>query len=180
MSILKVARMGNPCLREVCTPFTAEEIVGADAQRLVDDMIETCAEYDGAGLAAPQVHVTRRLVIMEWPGKGQDEETMGLKAVFNPVVTLLTEKRLVHTEGCLSLPDLRGEVSRFNKVRLLGFDRAGQPIDETMSGFPAAVVQHECDHLDGILYVDRLTDVKTLSFLKEFLRAQGFADDGDG
>jgi peptide deformylase len=78
-----------------------------------------------------------------------------LKVVFNPVVTPLTEKTIVHYEGCLSLPDLRGEVTRFSKVRLQGFDREGNPIDESVSGFPAAVVQHECDHLDGILYVDR-------------------------
>jgi len=86
---------------------------------------------------------------------------------------------LVHYEGCLSLPDLRGEVTRWSKVRIEGFDREGKPIDETVQGFQAAVVQHECDHLDGILYVDRLTSVKSLSFLKEFLREQGYDDDSD-
>ena len=179
MAILKVARMGNPCLRQVCTPYTPEEILGGEAQRLVDDMIETALEYDGAGLAAPQVHVTRRLVVMEWANRKRKSDTHGLLPVFNPVVTPMTDKTLVHYEGCLSLPDLRGEVTRFSKVRIQGFDRDGKPIDEAVQGFQAAVVQHECDHLDGILYVDRLTSVKSLSFLKEFLREQGYDDDSD-
>ncbi len=170
--ILKVARMGHPVLRRVARTVSPEELESADTQRLIDDMIDTCREYDGAGLAAPQVHVSKRIVIMEvqdnprYPGVAG----MPLTVVVNPQVEHLDPTPQMVWEGCLSVPDLRGQVPRSSSVRLRGMDRAGQPLEVTLDGFPAAVVQHECDHLDGKLYLDRMTSMETLTFLPEFDR----------
>ncbi|MAG57153.1 MAG: peptide deformylase [Planctomycetes bacterium] len=172
MAILKVARMGHPVLRRVADAVGPDEI-GSDAiQRLIDDMIDTCREYDGAGLAAPQVHVSKRVVLLEISGNPRypDAPDFPLTVVINPEVEPLDTTRQMVWEGCLSVPGLRGLVPRSSQVRLHGFDRVGQPLEVTTGGFPAAVVQHECDHLDGRLYVDRMESMESLSFLEEFDR----------
>ena len=167
MAILKIARMGHPLLRrraeEVADP-TAPEI-----RRLVDDMFETMRDIDGLGLAAPQVHVPKRVVIFLVPGeRGEaDEQSLALTVLVNPVVQALSEEQEPGWEGCLSVPGLRGLVPRFTEVRYRGLTPEGQAIDRVVSGLHARVVQHECDHVDGILYPMRMTDLSTLVFESE-------------
>jgi peptide deformylase len=172
MAILKVARMGHPVLRAPSERVLEEDIRKDATQRLIEDMIETCREYDGAGLAAPQVHVPLRVVLMEVHDNPRypDAEELALTIVINPEIEHLDATHQMVWEGCLSVPDLRGLVPRSRRVRLRGLDRTGAPLDITLEGFPAAVVQHECDHLDGRLFIDRMGDLTTLSFLPEFNR----------
>jgi peptide deformylase len=164
MAILKIAKMGHPALREpaseVADPTTPE------IRRLVEDMLETMADADGAGLAAPQVHVPLRLVIFHVP-EGRDEENLELvplMVLINPVVELLTEEHGVDWEGCLSVPGMIGAVPRYTKVRYRAVSPEGEPIDRIAEGFHARVVQHECDHLDGTLYPQRMEDLSLLMF----------------
>ena len=161
MAILKVARMGHPILRRIADPIPVELIRSAPVQALIHDMFETLQEYDGAGLAAPQVHQSVRIVMLEIG----DE----LQVLINPVITALTEDLVRTYEGCLSVPGFRGAVDRCFRVRLQGFDEQGEPIDRELEDYDAVVVQHECDHLDGVLYVDR-ADPRTLAFLEEYRR----------
>lgn len=169
MSILKIARMGHPALRrraaEVADP-TAPEI-----RRLVADMVETLEDIGGAGLAAPQVHVSRRVVIFHVPSERIAEEPeakpLGLTVLVNPVVEPLDEEKVLGWEGCLSVPGLRGVVPRFARVRYRGTTPGGETIEREVEGFHARVIQHECDHLDGILYPMRMTDLSLLSFTEE-------------
>jgi len=163
MAIRKVARMGNPVLRRVADPIPPEEIPSPAVQGLIRDMLETVVEYDGLGLAAPQVHESVRMVLLLL-----DPEE-GFEVWINPVVTSTTEETLVTTEGCLSVPGIRGDVARPSAVRVDAFDHIGRPFRMELSGFPAVVAQHECDHLDGVLFVDK-ADTRTLTFLEEFRR----------
>ncbi len=174
MAILKVARMGHPILREVAKEVPRAEIETPAFQQFVDDLIETMREYDGAGLAAPQVHVSKRVVVMELSHNPRypDAPQLPLSVVVNPRITLLCEQRVDVVEGCLSVPDLRGVVPRILQVELEALDRRGEPVRERFENFPAAVVQHECDHLDGVLYLDRVEDTRTLGFVREFERYQ--------
>jgi len=171
MSILKVARIGNPVVRAASVPVAEKAIRSADIQRLIDDMVETMHEYDGVGLAAPQVHVGLRLAVIEVPA--EDERTEGgvpLMTLINPVVTLLGGETAVGGEGCLSIPDLRGEVPRHTRLRLDARDRDGKAYTVEASGFFARVIQHECDHLDGGVYLDRMEGMRSLSFQRELDR----------
>lgn len=172
MAILKVARMGHPILREVAGAVALEEIATPAFQEIVDSMIDTLRDYDGAGLAAPQVHVSKRVVVLEVSNNPRypDAPPMPLSVMINPSIQFLTERSVEIVEGCLSIPDLRGVVPRIAEIELEALDRHGNPFRERFEGFPAAVVQHECDHLDGILYLDRVSDTRTLSFLREFRR----------
>jgi peptide deformylase len=169
MSILKVARIGNPILRQPSNPVPKQAIGSPELERLIEDMIETMIEYEGVGLAAPQVHESLRLVVLQVPGDDEQDE-IPLAVLINPVVTPLPSERVAGWEGCLSVPDLRGMVTRPDRVRLEALDREGRPIDLEASGFHARVIQHECDHLDGVIYIDRMDDLETLSFLPEFER----------
>jgi peptide deformylase len=174
MAILKVARLGHPVLRCVAEPLTRAEIRASETQRLIDDMVETLHEYEGVGLAAPQVHAPLRLTVIEVPAAPDaGREAMALTVLVNPVVTLLSEERVLGWEGCLSLPGMRGSVPRAPRVRVEAMDRQGRPLTFEAHDFSARVVQHECDHLDGILYIDRMKDLKTLSFIPEFERYIG-------
>ncbi len=172
MSILKVARMGHPILREVAQELKPDELATPAFQQFVDSLIDTMREYDGAGLAAPQVHVSKRVVVMEVSQNPRYPEApeIPLQVVVNPHIHFLTEERIDIVEGCLSIPDIRGVVPRVAEIELEAVDRFGEAFRRRYSGFPAAVVQHECDHLDGVLYVDRVTDTRTLSFVREFDR----------
>ena len=172
MAILKVARMGNPILRRIADPIPVEQITSPDVQALIRNMLDTVIEYDGVGLAAPQVHHSVRLVIL-----CLDPEA-GFEVWINPVLTQTTNEETITTEGCLSVPDLRGDVSRPIGVRVEAFDHEGQPFVKQLEGFDAVVAQHECDHLDGVLYVDK-ADTKTLAFLDEFRRYANPGDEGD-
>jgi peptide deformylase len=174
MAILKVARLGHPSLRAVAQPLTRGEIRSNEVQRLIDDMVETMHEYQGVGLAAPQVHAPLRLAVIEVPASEEaGRQALGLTIVLNPVVTLTSEERVLGWEGCLSLPDLRGLVPRSPRLRLEALDRNARPFTLEAQDFSARVIQHECDHLDGIVYVDRMPDLKTLSFIAEFERFVG-------
>ena len=170
MAILKVARLGHPVLRKVAAPVPVSEIGSADTQRLSDDMIETMREYNGAGLAAPQVHVLKQICVIEVHGNPRypDAPAIPLTILINPVVTPLTDEMENGWEGCLSVPDMRGIVPRFGAVRLEARDREGNPVDVVAKEFFARVIQHETDHLNGIVYVDRMRDLSTLTHLAEW------------
>ena len=163
MAILKVARLGHPVLRQQAEPVAPADIRSAHVQQLIDDMIETMHEYDGAGLAANQVHVPRRIAVIE-VGKNPrypDAPEIPLTVVINPVVTPLTEETEDGWEGCLSVPDMRGVVPRYTGVRLECL---------VAKEFFARVIQHETDHLNGIVYVDRIRDMRTFSHIAEWQR----------
>jgi peptide deformylase len=180
MAILKVARIGHPVVRAPARDLTLEELSSAEIQRFIDDMVETMHEYDGVGLAAPQVHVGLRLAVIEVPASDERaRDGVPLTVLANPVVTPLGDDRLVSYEGCLSVPDLRGLVPRFARLRLEALDRRGKPYGLEASAFFARVIQHECDHLDGRVYLDRMTDLKSLSFLPEFQRFAVTSDEDD-
>jgi peptide deformylase len=165
MSILKIARMGHPILRQQAKPIDPQEITGPEVQLLIRDMLETLVEYNGVGLAAPQVHVSRRLVICA--GEEDEEGRMQVRVLINPKLTPTTEETFGMYEGCLSLPGLRGYVERPAAVTVEAFNEKGEQVTYELSGFPAAVIQHECDHLDGVLYVDRLQDTKLFAYEEE-------------
>ena len=173
MAILKVARIGNPVVRARAKNVEPAVIPTRDFQRFLDDMVETMHEYDGVGVAAPQVHVSLRVAVLEVPKSDRRGERKGvpLTVLINPVVTPLSKKRQFDIEGCLSVPDLRGLVPRFEKIRLDALGRDGKPYSIEAKGFHARVIQHECDHLDGNVYLDRMEDMKTLGFLHEFERS---------
>jgi peptide deformylase len=172
MAILKVARIGNPVVRARAKNVDPAVIRTRDFQRLLDDMVETMHEYDGVGVAAPQVHVSLRVAVLEVPGGDGRGGRKGvpLTILINPKVTPLSKKAILDIEGCLSVPDLRGVVPRFEKVRLEALGRDGKPYSVVASGFHARVIQHECDHLDGDVYLDRMLDMRSLGFLDEWQR----------
>jgi peptide deformylase len=169
MSILKVARIAHPVLRSPAKPVPIEGFRDRLFQKLVDDMRETMYEYEGVGLAAPQVHEGLRLAVIEVPGKDERSESeVPFLVLVNPIVTPLGEEREDGWEGCLSIPDLRGVVPRFKRLKLDALDREGNPYSLEAADFFARVIQHECDHLDGHVYVDRMKDMRSLTFIKEF------------
>jgi peptide deformylase len=170
MAIRKVARLGHPVLRQPAAPVPVADIRSPEIQRLVDDMIETMREYDGAGLAGNQVHELKRIAVIEVQANPRypDAPEIPLTVLINPVVTPLTEEVEDGWEGCLSVPDMRGVVPRFTAVRLECYDRDGGRIDVVAKDFFARVIQHETDHLDGIVYVDRMRDLGTLSHIAEW------------
>jgi peptide deformylase len=174
MAILKVARMGHPVLRRRGEELTRSQIRSSEIQRLIDDMIETLGEHEGVGLAAPQIHAALRLVVIEVPASPDGARAaVPMTVLANPVVTPTGDEKAIDWEGCLSIPDLRGLVPRFTEVRVLALDRLGRSLSLEAKDFFARVLQHECDHLDGILYPDRMVDLKSLSFLREFERFVG-------
>jgi peptide deformylase len=163
MASLKVARMGHPVLRKPSDPVPLEEIGTPAFQQFCADLLETMYEYEGTGLAAPQVHVSKRVVVLVI-----DDDT-GPMFLVNPVVTPKGKKKLSGYEGCLSVPNMRGKVDRHEHIRVVALDRTGARLVFEAFGWAARVVQHECDHLDGVLYVDR-ADPKSLAFLPEYRR----------
>ena len=170
MAILKVARLGHPVLRQPAPPVPLDEIRSAQTQRLIDDMVETMREYNGAGLAANQVHVLKQVCVIEVSGNPRypDAPAIPLTVLVNPTVTPLTEELAEGWEGCLSVPDMRGVVARVTAVRLEAYDRDGERIDLVAKEFFARVIQHETDHLNGIVYLDRMKDFSTLTHLAEW------------
>jgi peptide deformylase len=168
MSILKVARMGHPVLRQIARKVDPAEIKTPAFQKLVDDMLETMREYDGIGLAAPQVHQSVRLALIGIEeGRGEDRNIRVLPVV-NPDVTPTGKATAEDWEGCLSLPRLRGRVVRPDRIQLRALDRRGNRVEFDLEGYPARVAQHEIDHLDGVLFVDRMKSFETLCFLDEY------------
>lgn len=175
MSILKVARMGHPVLRARARALEPSEIRSAPIQQLIDDMFDTMHEYQGVGLAAPQVHQSVRLFVAGFPpshaGKEDDEtERVPEIALINPELRLEGTDTVDDWEGCLSIPDIRGRVPRARRITVRAFDRRGKMVELRAGGFTARVIQHETDHLDGILFFDRMRSFESLTFLDEFGR----------
>jgi peptide deformylase len=170
MAILKVARLGHPVLRVKAHPVPVEQIRSAPVQRLIDDMIETMHEYDGAGLAGNQVHQPVQIAVIEVESNPRypDAISIPLTVIVNPVVTPLTDEMEDGWEGCLSVPDMRGLVPRYTAVRLEYHDREGKRQEVDAKDFFARVIQHETDHLNGIVYIDRMRDLRTLSHIAEW------------
>ncbi|MDR3606552.1 MAG: peptide deformylase [Oligoflexia bacterium] len=173
MSILKVARMGHPVLREVARELKPSEIRSDAIRRLVEDMLETMHEYSGVGLAAPQVHQSIQLAVIEFEDDNPrypDAGAQGLTVFFNPRITVLDTKEQGFWEGCLSVPEMRGLVHRPRKVKVDYLDVDARPQTLIAEDFLATVVQHELDHLQGVLYVDRIKDLRKFAFLEEYKR----------
>ncbi|MBV9736270.1 MAG: peptide deformylase [Acidisphaera sp.] len=174
MAILKIARMGHPVLLQKAAPVA--DPGAPEIRRLVADMIETMDDAPGVGLAAPQVHVPRRLFVFRVPAGrttgDPGDAPLGTTVLINPLVEPLGEEVRLRWEGCLSIPGLRAAVPRAWRVRYRGMDCEGQEVLGEATGFHAGVVQHENDHLDGILYPMRLTDFSLFGFAEELARAE--------
>ena len=175
MSILKVARMGHPVLRARAKPLEPADIKSAGVQQLIDDMFETMQEYQGVGLAAPQVHESLRLFVAglapnldDEEDDEEEEERVPLMALINPEIAIVGDDTADEWEGCLSIPDIRGRVTRAREIKVKAYDRRGRRIEINARGFTARVIQHETDHLDGVLFFDRMASLETLTFLEEF------------
>jgi peptide deformylase len=168
MAILKVARMGHPVLREKARAVDKRDIKGAVVQRLIDDLLETMTEYHGVGLAAPQVHEGLRVLVAALDVG--EEDVSDPVAIINPEVTPVGSGVVEDWEGCLSIPDIRGKVPRAREVVVRAFDRFGERIELRARDYPARILQHETDHLDGILFLDRMRSFESLSFLDEYAR----------
>lgn len=172
MTLLKIAQIGHPVLRQPARAVTPEELASAEIQRFIDDLVETMHDANGAGLAANQVYRPIRICALEvqdnprYPYK----PNIPLTILINPVLTPTSDERFENFEGCLSVPDLRGKVWRHAEIRVQALDRDGQAIDTVARGITAGTFQHECDHLDGKLFVDRVEDPRTFCTWKEFAR----------
>ena len=172
MAVLKIAPIGEPILRRPARRVEREELVSADTQRFIDDLIETMRDAKGAGLAATQVYDERRICVME-VGKNPRypyKPPIPLTVLVNPTVTAITEERFQNFEGCLSVPNLRGKVQRYCEIDVSALDRHGNPINERARGMTAATYQHEVDHLLGILFLDRVEDSHSLVTWDNFER----------
>jgi peptide deformylase len=169
--IRKVTQLGHPVLRKVTRRLKADEVRSADVQRLVREMALTMVEYDGVGLAGNQAQEDLAVFVMGLPKETKRHpEGIALTIVFNPVITPIGDETEEDWEGCLSVPDLRGMVRRHRKLELSGLGLDGKAINRVYEGFPARVVQHETDHLNGLVYLDRMDDLKTLSYMSEMGR----------
>ena len=167
--------MGHPVLRTRAKPLDPAQIKSPRVQQLIDDMFETMEEYQGVGLAAPQVHESLRVFVAGFPPRpGDDEEdededgSVPLMAVINPEITIVGDETVDDWEGCLSIPDIRGRVTRARDITVKAYDRRGRRVEMRARGFTARVIQHETDHLDGVLFFDRMKSLETLTFLDEF------------
>jgi peptide deformylase len=170
MSILKVARMGHPILRGRARALERADIRSTATQKLIDDMIDTMVEYRGVGLAAPQVHEGVRLFVASLDAEEEGAEQREPLVVVNPDITIVGTDEVEDWEGCLSIPDIRGRVPRAREITVRALDRRGERIELTARDFPARVIQHETDHLDGILFFDRMRSFSSLTFLDEYSR----------
>jgi peptide deformylase len=174
MTIRKIAQIGHPVLRQRAREVSAEELRGPEMQRFVDDLIETMRDANGAGLAAPQIHEPVRISAIEvgdnprYPYKPK----IPLTVLVNPVLEPLSDESFLNFEGCLSVPNLRGRVRRFAEIRVRAWDREGGPIDKVVRGISAGTFQHEVDHLDGRIFVDRVEDPTSFATWDNFERHQ--------
>ncbi|HEY6199321.1 MAG TPA: peptide deformylase [Candidatus Binatia bacterium] len=172
MSILKVARLGHPVLRAGARQLTAKEVAAPEIQRLLRDMVETMREYNGVGLAAVQVHEPLQIAVLEVADNPRypDKPAIPLSVLINPLIEPLEQTSEDDWEGCLSVPDMRGRVPRYTKLRVRALNHEGRELDFVASGFHARVIQHEFDHLNGKVYLDRMGDLSTLAHLQEYIR----------
>ncbi|MFP5513096.1 MAG: peptide deformylase [Alphaproteobacteria bacterium] len=165
MPVLPIARMGNPVLRKIAQPIA--DPTDPAVARLAADMIATMLDAPGVGLAAPQISESRRIVVFRVPADRGEGEEVANTVLVNPVIEPLSDDKLLGWEGCLSIPGLRGLVPRYGRIRYRGFGLDGARIEREASGFHARVVQHEVDHLDGVLYLDRMDDLRLLVCTEE-------------
>ena len=172
MAILKVAQLGHPVLRKVAKKVPEGKIKSPEIQKLIDDLIDTMREYDGVGLAAPQVHVSKQLAVIEvtenrrYPGEGP----IPLTILINPRILNASKKQIEDWEGCLSVNEFRGKVPRAESVEVEAYNRKGEKVRFQAQGFFARIIQHECDHLAGKVFLDRMPNLQSLTHLQEFLR----------
>jgi peptide deformylase len=176
MAVLKIAKMGHPVLSEVAEPV--KDPTDSEIHRLVGDMIDTMRDAPGVGLAAPQVHVPLRIVVFYVPGSRSEDDGVPLTVLINPEIKAIDDDRNEAIEGCLSLPQMAGSVSRFTNIRYKALTLDGSTIEREASGFHARVVQHECDHLDGILYPMRMDDLSSFGYTEEL--AKGVVPEEEG
>ncbi|MGV6852799.1 MAG: peptide deformylase, partial [bacterium] len=169
--LLDIIRLGHPIIRQIAEPISPEELALPETQHLIDDMIETMHASNGVGIAAPQVSVSKQIVILEIDGT--NPRYPGQAAI--PLTVLVNHKIVAHSdetetdwEGCLTVPDMRGRVERWSTIEVEALDRHGKPLSFTASGFHARVIQHEGDHLAGKVFLDRMTDFSTLTHLDEY------------
>ena len=172
MSILKVARLGHPVLRAGARTLSAKEIASPVIQRLILDMVETMREYSGVGLAAVQIHEALQLAVLEVADNPRypEKPAVPLSVLVNPQIEPLAQETEDDWEGCLSVPDMRGRVPRYTKIRVRALNHEGAELDFVAAGFHARVIQHEFDHLNGKVYLDRMKDLSTLAHLQEYMR----------
>lgn len=167
MAILKVARLGHPVLREKASDVEVADIKAGKFNDLIQDMIETMHAYEGVGLAGPQVHLPLRVFVFEVEervAKKRGVPKLGVGAMFNATYEPIGKETITDWEGCLSVPFLGGEVPRYKKLRVRGIDHDGEPVQIDVSGFTARIFQHEIDHTDGHVYLDRMPDLRTVGY----------------
>ena len=172
MAVLKVAKLGNPILREISKQIDLKELADqqGELQGFIDDMIDTMREEDGVGLAAPQVNRSQQIVVLEYENNERypEESSIPLTVLVNPVLSDYGEEKVLGWESCLSLVDFRGLVPRSTSVTLKAYDRDGDRIEKRATGFEAVVLQHEIDHLNGKVFLDRMEDLTKLAYQEEF------------
>ena len=172
MAVLKVAKLGNPILRKISKQVDLKELTGqqGELQNFIDDMIDTMREEDGVGLAAPQVNRSQQIVVLEYENNERypDESSIPVTVLVNPVLSDYGEEKALGWESCLSLIDFRGLVPRSTSVTLKAYDRDGDRIEKRATGFEAVVLQHEIDHLNGKVFLDRMEDLNKLAYQEEF------------
>ena len=172
MAVLKVAKLGNPILREISKQVDLKELADqqGELQGFIDDMIDTMREEDGVGLAAPQVNRSQQIVVLEYENNERypGESSIPVTVLVNPVLSDYGEEKVLGWESCLSLVDFRGLVPRSTSVTLKAYDRDGDRIEKRATGFEAVVLQHEIDHLNGKVFLDRMEDLTKLAYQEEF------------
>ena len=172
MAVLKVAKLGNPILRQISKQVDLKELADqqGEVQSFIDDMIDTMREEDGVGLAAPQVNRSQQIVVLEYENNERypDESSIPVTVLVNPVLSDYGEEKVLGWESCLSLVDFRGLVPRSTSVTLKAYDRDGDRIEKRATGFEAVVLQHEIDHLNGKVFLDRMEDLTKLAYQEEF------------
>jgi peptide deformylase len=167
MPVRPIVRLGHPALRTPALAVPAGRLAEPELQQLVDDMIDTMRDAHGVGLAAPQLGVELQVFVCEVQGS-ESAAAVPLRVVVNPMLTPLAGEMVYDWEGCLSIPDLRGLVPRHPQVRVRGLDRDGGHLDYVANGFEARIVQHEFDHLNGVVFLDRMRDLRSLAYLDEW------------
>ncbi len=171
MSLLKAAKLGHPIIRKKTKKISIEDLISSDIQRLIDDMIETMRDNAAVGIAANQVYSDKSVVIIEVRGDNPryaDKDKIPLTVFVNPEITEYGEEIEEEWEGCLTLPDFRGKVPRAKKVKVVAFNRYGEKFEIVAEGFLARVIQHEVDHINGMVYADKMSDLSTLTYLSEW------------
>jgi peptide deformylase len=174
MALLKIARLGHPVLLQAAAPIP--DPGAAEIRRLAADMVETMHDAGGVGLAAPQIHVPQRIIVFHVPSVRAEGEAVPVTVLVNPEIEPVGDERVLGWEGCLSIPGMRGAVPRWHTIRYRGLTLDGEPVETVAAGFHARVVQHEVDHLDGVLYPMRMDDLSLLAFNEEWQRYMAAGD----